>query len=49
MEFYPEEREGLVPRDTWSIRDAWQDLSLGVAGHALPRPTPLGWLPGFRT
>lgn len=38
MEFYPEEGEGLVPRDTRSIRDAWQDLSLGVSGHPFPSP-----------
>lgn len=35
MELYPEEREGLVPRDTWSIRAVWKDLRLGVAGHHL--------------
>ena len=38
MEFYPEEGEGLVPRDTQSIRDEWQNLSLGVAGHPSSSP-----------
>lgn len=38
MEFYTEERP-RVPRDTWSIRNAWRDLGLRAAGNPSPFPS----------